>query len=298
MPDLYASITNRIVAALEAGDIPWQFPWKREPGSVIPRNITTGRPYRGINTVLLNLTVSTAGYGRNQCLTFQQARTLNAHVRRGEAGTSIVFFKMMELKDKAGGEAHDPSITTTVPLLRGFTVFNVEQVEDLPAGFSESAAEVTWNPVAEAERLLSQSGAVIRHGGDKAFYRSADDFIQMPLRSAFAKAEAYYNVALHELTHWTGNSARCDRQLKGRQHLAAYAFEELIAEMGAAFLCAHCGIAGELQHAAYISSWLEALRNDKRLVFTAASLAQKAADFILGGQHVQGEPADQPAPVT
>ncbi|MEO7129302.1 MAG: zincin-like metallopeptidase domain-containing protein, partial [Rhodoferax sp.] len=139
-----------------------------------------------------------------------------------------------------------------------------------------------WSPVAEAEVILSHSGATIRHGGDRAFYRPVDDVIQLPPPGVFPQASSYYNVALHELTHWSGHASRCNRPLASRQHIEAYAFEELVAEMGSAFLCSHCGLGSELQHASYIASWLQALRNDKRLIFTAASLAQKAADYLMG----------------
>ena len=167
-------------------------------------------------------------------------------------------------------------------MLRSFTVFNADQIEDLPPALAQPEPAPDWSPVEEAERLLVASGAVIRHGGDQAFYRPSDDVIQLPLRSAFPQATGYYGVALHELTHWTGHATRCNRPMQSRQHLTAYGFEELVAEMGAAFLCGHCGIDAELQHAGYIAHWLEALRHDKRLVFTAASMAQKAADFVLG----------------
>lgn len=145
-----------------------------------------------------------------------------------------------------------------------------------------------WSPLSAAEELLARSGAMIRHGGDQAFYRPGDDLIQLPPQAMFPQAESYYNVALHELTHWTGHPSRCNRAMTGRPHIEAYAFEELVAEMGSAFLSAHCGIAGELQHASYIAEWLQALRNDKRLIFTAASLAQKAVDSLLGKQGVPG----------
>ena len=281
--DLYQTVTDKIIAALEAGALPWQCPWNREPGGATPANLSTGRLYRGINTLLLNMTAMHEGYRRNRWLTYQQARMLGAHVRRGETGTPIVFFKMLEV-DETGRfcAANDTPAAKVVPMLRSFTVFNADQIEELPPPLAQSEPAPDWNPVEEAERLLAASGAVIRHGGDQAFYRPSDDVIQLPLRNAFPQANGYYGVALHELTHWTAHTSRCNRPLQSRQHLTAYAFEELIAEMGAAFLCGHCGIDAELQHAGYIAHWLEALRHDKRLVFTAASQAQKAADFVLG----------------
>ena len=282
MTDLYQSITERIIRALESGAIPWQFPWEREPGGAAPANLSTGRAYRGINTLLLNLAAMREGYCRNRWLTYQQARSVGAHVRRGETGTSIVFFKLLEV-DGAGRScaANNAPTTKMVPLLRSFTVFNADQVENLPPALMAPEPAPDWSPVEQAERLLAGSGAAIRHGGDQAFYRPSDDVIQLPARHAFPKAEGYYGVALHELTHWTAHPTRCNRPMQGRQHLTAYAFEELVAEMGSAFLCGHCGLNAELQHAGYIAHWLQALRHDKRLVFTAASMAQKAADFVL-----------------
>ena len=281
--DLYQSVTDKIIAALEAGTPPWVCPWTRVQGSLAPANLSTGRPYRGINTLLLNVQAITQGYALNRWLTFQQARNLGGCVRRGETGTQIVFFKMLECDDQSSRRAaNDEPGRKVIPLLRSFTVFNAAQVDDLPEALTVvSAPPEHWSPIEAAEALLARSGADIRHGGDRAFYRPADDVIQLPLPTVFPQASSYYATALHELTHWTGAPDRCNRVLTGRQHIESYAYEELVAEMGAAFLSSHCGLPGELQHASYIASWLNALRNDKRLIFTAASLAQKAADYLL-----------------
>lgn len=284
VPDLYAAVTQQIITALEAGCAPWVCPWDRSgSSSAMPANLSTGRPYRGINVLLLNMQVMAHGYTVNRWITFQQARALGGHLRRGESGTPIVFFKLLE----ADGEARaandaDASASRVIPLLRSFTVFNAAQVDGLPEALLALPEPAPgWSPVATADDLLVQSGAVIRHGGERAFYRPADDVIQLPLPQAFKAPVDYYATALHELTHWTGHPSRCNRVLSGRQHIEAYAFEELVAEIGAAFLCSHIGIQGALQHASYIASWLEALRNDKRLVFTAASIAQKAVDYLM-----------------
>ena len=289
--DLYTEVTNQIITALEAGTTPWVCPWDREHGSLMPTNLTTGRRYRGINVLLLNLRQIAGGFPTNRWLTFQQAHMLGAHVRRGESGTRIVFFKLLERDDISAPDgvnvgrfhaANDEPSRKVIPLLRSFTVFNEAQVEGLPA-------HLTWPPTpqpegdahAAAEALLAQSGAVIQHGGSRAFYSPSLDLIQMPPAEFFVSFERYYSTALHELTHWTGHPGRCGRTLANRQHIEAYAFEELVAEMGSAFLSSHCGLQGQLHHASYIASWLEALRNDKRLVFSAASLAQKAVDFLV-----------------
>jgi antirestriction protein ArdC len=284
--DLYQSVTNQIIAALEAGTPPWVCPWAHGAGSASPANLATARHYRGINTLLLNMQAMAQGYGLNRWLTFQQARALGGCVRRGETGTGIVFFKMLERDDGAGAvAANDAGPRRVIPLLRSFTVFNASQVDGLPETLTAIPAPAEgWTPIGAADALLAGSGAVIRHGGDRAFYRPSDDVIQLPPPAAFPQAGSYYATALHELTHWTGAPNRCNRTLQGRQHISEYAMEELVAELGAAFLSSHCGLPGELQHASYIESWLTALRNDKRLIFTAASMAQKAADFLLPPQ--------------
>ena len=288
--DLYQVVTDQIVAALESGTPPWVCPWARTPGNAMPANLATARPYRGINTILLNMQAMSHGYSLNRWLTFQQARALGAHVRSGETGTGIVFFKMLEREDSLPA-ANDEPARRVIPLLRSFTVFNAAQVDNLPEGLAAvPEPDAAWSPVEAAEALLARSEAPIRHGGDQAFYRPSDDVIQLPLPGVFPEASRYYNVALHELTHSTGHPSRCNRPLQGRQHIEAYAFEELVAELGSAFLSAHCGLPGELQHATYIEHWLKALKSDKRLIFSAASLAQKAADYLLPPQATAPNP--------
>ena len=280
--DLYQSVTDRIVAALDAGAPPWICPWSGGPGASAPANLSSGRLYRGINVLLLNFETMLCGYDRNRWLTYRQAQALGAQVHRGEQGTPVVFFKLMELEGARDPmEAHASANPKVVPLLRSFTVFNAAQIEGLPEGLLTSPSAVDWPPVDEAEAVLTHAGVHLRHGGDRAFYNPAMDLIQMPERGRFDSAQAYYGVALHELTHWSGHPTRCNRPLQGRQHIEAYAFEELVAEIGSAFLCGHCGLPGSLQHASYVQAWLQALRNDRRLIFTAAAQAQKAADFLL-----------------
>jgi antirestriction protein ArdC len=293
--DLYTRVTASVIASLEAGVPPWVCPWSRSGasgGSQLPVNATTGRAYRGINVLLLNVRLWECGFTSNRWLTFNQAQAVGARVRKGSTGSTVVFFKMWEADGSGTGDVPAIEDRKVIPLLRSFTVFNADQVDGLPEGMAPvpdaGAPGVAWDPIASAEALVAASGADIAYGGDRAYYRPADDHIQMPVRAAFASGEAYYGTLLHELTHWSGHESRCNRMLQGRQHIEAYAFEELVAEMGSAFLCGHCGllpaVGGEapgLQHASYIDSWLQALRNDRRLVFTASSLAQKAADFVL-----------------
>jgi antirestriction protein ArdC len=282
--DIYQTVTDQIVAALEAGTPPWVCPWKGSDADMAPANLGTRRPYRGVNVLLLNLQAMLRGYSGNRWLTYQQARGLGAQVRKGETGTPIVFFKMHELGPSVGGATTPPDAERrVVPLLRTFTVFNAAQIDGLPPALVRPVPEPcsVWDASAAAEQILDDSGARIRHGGARAFYLVSEDLIQLPPHSAFANAGDYYATALHELTHWTGHPGRCNRPLGKRHGVEAYAYEELVAETGSAFLTNHCRLPGRLQHASYIASWLTALRNDKRLIFTAASQAQKAADFLL-----------------
>lgn len=278
--DLYQTVTDAIVVALEQGNIPWICPWQVHPDQALPANLASGHRYRGVNVLLLNMVHRARGFRLNRWMTFQQARSLGAHVRRGESGTSVVFFKMLEVESER--PAPPDADSKVIPLLRSFTVFNADQIEGLPADLiAEPPALDTFEANQAAEGLIQASGAVIRHGGGRAFYRPSDDTIQLPAKASFISPERYYGVALHELTHWSGHESRCNRKLAGRQNLDAYAFEELVAELGAAFLCSHVGIHTELQHAAYLEAWLTALKGDKRLIFSAASLAQRACDYLI-----------------
>jgi antirestriction protein ArdC len=254
--------------------------------------MATGRRYRGINTLLLNLEAQARGFWDARWLTYRQAAPLGGHVRKAEHGATIVFFKWQEVVPEADTPP-DAESRRVVPLLRSFTVFNAAQIDGLPEAVLVPPKDPTWEPVAVAEQLIDASGAEIGHGGDRAFYAPGEDRIQLPHFGQFASAEAYYGTALHELTHWTGHSSRCNRPLGARFGLDAYAFEELVAEMGAAFLCAHCRLPGELQHAAYIEDWLGAMKGDTRLVFVAAAKAQAAADFVLGA--VESAPSPEAA---
>ena len=276
MNDIYAAVTQRVVTALESGTPPWIAPWT-DRGTRLPTNHLSNRSYRGINAILLHLEAGLRGYTDNRWLTFRQAATAGGRIRKGEHGTQVVFFKWLDIEEDRA--ANDAPSHRTVPLLRTFTVFNVDQVDDLAR---EPEPAPHWSPHERAEALLFGGGAVILHGGNRACYSPSEDVIRLPPRAWFADGDGYYATALHELTHWTGHPARCDRPLGRRFGLEAYAFEELVAEMGAAFLCAHCGLPQRLEHAGYVEHWLEALRGDRRLIFTAASLAQKAADFVTG----------------
>jgi antirestriction protein ArdC len=281
--DLYQAVTDRIVAALERGAPPWVRPWS-QIGDAFPVNAQTRRPYRGVNFALLSLEAETCGYPVNRWLTYRQAGELGGQVRRGEHGNTIVFWQLRRIAATAEtfpqGEDAPDLPEPVFPLLRAYTVFNVAQIDGLAAELT-TVEPPRWEPEAKGEELLLMSGAHFRHGGTRACYVPATDDVHLPPRAAFPTPAGYYGVALHELTHWTGHPRRCNRDLKGRFGEAAYAAEELIAEMGAAYLCAHCRLDGELRHASYLQSWLRVLRSDKRAIFTAATKAQQAADYLL-----------------
>jgi antirestriction protein ArdC len=289
MNDLYQRVTDRIVAALEAGTPPWICPW--HDGTALPSNLATGKPYRGINILMLSVEAMSQGYADSRWLTLKQANELGGRVKKGEHGTPIVFFKWKETGD-TDADATDEEQKRVVPMLRSYTVFNASQLEFAPERFELGAAPA-WPSMGQAEQLLTESGAVIRHGGNRAFYAPGEDLIQLPPPAWFPEADGYYATALHELTHWTGHPSRLNRVLGRRHGIEAYAYEELVAEMGAAFLCAHCGVPGRLEHASYIDSWLDALRRDSRLIFVAAGAAQKAADFVLGVSNSVPTPATE-----
>lgn len=281
-PDLYASVTARIVAALERGAPPWVRPWSQITDA-LPVNAQTRRPYRGVNFALLSLEAEAYGYPANRWLTYRQAGELGGQVRRGERGSTVVFWQLRKVAATAETfpQEDTPDLPDKVyPLLRAYTVFNVAQIDRLPAQYGEIKAPA-WEPEAKAEELMLMSAARFRQGGTRAYYQPATDEIHLPPLAAFPHAAGYYATALHELVHWCGHPSRCRRDLTGRFGDAAYAAEELIAEMGAAYLCAHCRIDGELRHAGYLQSWLRVLRTDKRAIFTAASQAQRAADYLL-----------------
>ena len=279
MKDIYTEVTNRIVAALEQGTPPWVCPWRQ--GSALPNNLATGKAYRGVNVLILAVEAMSRNFTDNRWLTFRQANTLGARVRQGEHGTAIVFYRMHEINDTTDGFEELSGEVRKIPLLKTYVVFNADQLNGLPDRFVLPPLQ-PWQPLDVAEQLITQTDALICHGGNQAFYRPSSDTIQLPPMSSFAHADDYYATALHELTHWTGHSTRLNRLSVQRQGVDAYAFEELVAEIGAAFLCAHCGLDGVVEHASYIATWLDALRRDKRLIFVAAGAAQKAADLVRG----------------
>lgn len=282
MNDIYQTITDKIIAELEAGTAPWVRPWSGE-ADPFPRNALSQRPYRGINHVLLGMEAHCRGYASNQWLTFRQAHQLGAHVRKGERAATIIYYeaRMLDKEDSAPVADGSEPEKRFIPLLKVFSVFNLDQVDDLPTTHQPVTPDFEWHAGTTPDQIIDASGAEIRHQGFKAFYSPPNDLIYLPGRQTFVDAAAYYSTALHELCHWTGATTRLGRKLGRRFGESAYAMEELIAELGAAFLSAHCRLDGRLQHASYIASWLEVLQRDKRAVFVAAAQAQKAADYLL-----------------
>src|SRR5256885_2721713 len=278
--DLYADVSARIVAELERGAAPWVKSWSATPGLNVPQNAVSNRPYSGCNVVLLWL-ARNRGWATPRFLTFKQAQEAGGHVRKGEHGTKVYFVKQLQVKDGDGEEIE----TRLVPMLREYTVFNVDQCDGLPDSIRAGKPMRVRNPDTRdvlADEFLRSTGADIREGHGEACYVPSHDFISMPAFQAFKGADHFYNVTFHELTHWTGHKSRLDRDLKTRFGARHYAAEELVAELGAAFLSAEFGFDGDVRNAGYIATWIELLKADKRAFFTVCSKASKAADYLRG----------------
>lgn len=280
---LYSEITDRIIADLERGYVPWVRPWGEAKAAVgLPKNAATGRGYSGINILILWGAVIERDYTSQNWLTFRQALALGGSVRKGEHGTTIVHadrFIPKGEKERAKAEDIEPQ---AIPYLKRFIVFNVAQCDGLPEHcYQQSAQLPERETIPHAEALIAACGADIRIGGDRAFYMPGADFIQLPPQPAFFDQINYYRTCFHELGHWTGHQTRLGRDLSGSFGSKPYAREELVAEMAAAFVCSTLGIEPTVRHADYIGSWLSVLREDNRAIFRAAILASKAADFLL-----------------
>lgn len=270
---VYQDVTNSIIEQLEKGAIPWVKPWKAD--SSADKNLLTQKPYQGINRLILGLSGMVNAYAVPVWASYKQWESIGGQVRKGEKGTRIVFFSKVDKENKQTGDKESYSV------LKAYWVFNASQIDGIdivPAATNEAKP---FTAIEHAEQRIIKTGAALSHGGDAAFYAPSVDRIQLPSKGSFDSEANYYATAFHELVHWTGAKHRLDRELsKGRYGNPAYAFEELVAEMGAAFLCQDYGIQGELRHAGYIQSWLKALRDDSKAVFKAAALAQKAADYL------------------
>jgi antirestriction protein ArdC len=282
-PDIYRRVTDTIVAQLRAGVRPWTQPWSAPHAGAVSRPLRfTGEPYQGVNVLLLWAEAVARGYGSPTWMTFRQALALGGHVRRGERGTNVVYADRIV---RAETDDHGEETTRQIPFLKVYTVFNVEQVEGLPAEAARAAPLPATARLERAERFFAATGADIRHGGGAAYYAPGPDHVQMPPFESFEDAEAYYATLAHECVHWTKHERRLDRDFgRSRFGTEGYAREELVAEIGAAFLCADLGLAltPRPDHASYIAGWLEVLSQDQRFIFTAAAHAQRACDYLHG----------------
>jgi antirestriction protein ArdC len=289
--DVYDRITNQIVAELEKGVRPWHRSWNAEhaAGRITRPLRANGISYQGINVLMLWSAALDKGYAAPIWMTFKQALELKANVRKGEHGSLVVYAdKIIRTEtDTDTGEESERAI----PFMKGYTVFNVEQIDGLPEHYYAKPAPrtETVQRIERVEKFFAATGATVRHGGNRAFYSPASDCVQMPPFESFRDAESYYATLAHEGTHWTRHPSRLDRDF-GRKRFGdeGYAVEELVAELGSAFLCADLELTPEVRedHASYIASWIKVLKNDKRAIFSAASHAQRAADFLHGLQKV------------
>ena len=288
-PGLYQDITDKIVRQIEAGTIPWVQPWAEDQTLSIPRNAATNRAYSGVNILLLWDGLFSRGFAVNRWLTFKQALTFGGNVRKGERGTTVVYADTFRPKTdvtSAPGESDDSG--RRVPFLKRFTVFNVAQCDGLPFDYTMQQKPVSHVlPIPAAEALIAATGASFHRTDTKAYYHIGTDTVHTPPQESFFEPINIYRTALHELTHWTGAKHRLNRDFTGRFGSTAYAREELVAEIGSAFLCASLGIVPTVRHADYIGNWLEVLKNDSRAIVSTASHASKASDFLLAFTEAQ-----------
>mgnify|MGYP001319190953 CR=1 FL=1 len=282
---LYDDITNKIIAELEAGRVPWVQPWGTAAAKAplaMPANAATGRVYSGINVLILWGAIIEHGFPVQSWLTFRQALSLGGHVRKGERGTTVVYANRFIPDDEKKRAQETGEEAQAIPFLKRFTVFNIAQCEDLPDGLAVTPPAPEPGVIEpRVEALIKATGIDFRIGGDRAFYVPARDYVQVPPPQSYFEPINWHRTALHELGHAMGHASRLGRDLTGSFGSKKYAFEELVAEMNAAFCCASLGIVPTVRHADYIGSWLEVLREDNRAIVRAASQASKAADWLL-----------------
>ena len=283
---LYDEITDKIIAELEAGRVPWVQPWGTsvaQASFAMPKNAWSGRFYSGINVLLLWGSTIEQGFTGQSWLTFRQALLLGGHVRKGERGTTVVYadrFVPSEEKRRATEAGEDAQ---AIPFLKRFKVFNCDQCDELPDAIATAVPPLPPGLIEpNVEALIKAMGIDFRIGGSRAFYAPVEDYVQVPPPQSYFEPINWHRTALHELGHATGHYSRLNRDQSGSYGTKKYAFEELVAELAAAFGCGSLGIAPTVRHSAYIGSWLEVLREDNRAIVRAASQASKAADYLLG----------------
>lgn len=278
--DVYAIVTETIMKKLEEGVVPWRKPWAAN--SSIPLRMNNRQPYRGINVWLLG----SQGYSSPYWGSFEQISKLGGKVKKGERASMVVFWKQTSrFVNVENEDGDDTLVEKKSAILRYYRVFNRDQCEGLEEVFPE-VKKIDFNPITQCEEIIQHMPLrpEIRHGGGRAYYSPDQDYVSLPHPTSFSSLEHYYSVAFHELIHSTGHETRLSRNIRNTYGSSAYSEEELIAEMGASFLCGVAGIENVTidNSASYIGSWLAALKNDRKMVVFAASRAQKASDFILG----------------
>lgn len=286
--DIYTRITNSLIAELEQGTRPWLRPWSAEhlAGRITRPLRAGGQPYKGINVIQLWMSAAVQGFSAPLWITFNQTRELGGRIKAGSRGTLVVYADRIQ-KRETGDDGEEAE--REIFFMKGYTVFNAEQTEGLPPHFyatAPAAAEPTER-IAAADLFFANTGADIRHGGNRAYYAPQPDYVQMPPFASFRDAASYCATLAHELAHWTSHPARLNRDF-GRKRFGdeGYAREELVAEIAAAFLCCDLGITPEPRedHAAYLADWLKVLATDNRAIFQAAAFAQKACEYLHGLQ--------------
>jgi antirestriction protein ArdC len=281
--DHYQELTDRVIAALEAGTRPWQKPWdpNKAGGPAMPVNGATGRRYRGINTLVLGMSPLAFTSNDPRWSTYKQAADRGWQIRRCEKGTTVFFFKQLTINDH-NSPKNDDDHTRRIPLLRSFTVFHASQIDGIPPIAPTTVQDAPWRRPEAVDVILRNSNAIIRIGGDRAFYSPATDHIQLPMESAFQSPEGWAATALHGLSHHAGASHRLNRDLSGRFGSDSYSREEMVAEFSSLIIGTELGLPTDIpNHASYIESWIKILKNDKREIFRAAAAAQKCADYCL-----------------
>ncbi|MGE0231813.1 MAG: ArdC family protein [Flavobacteriaceae bacterium] len=294
--NLYDEITGKIIAELAAGRVPWVQPWGTASAKAplaMPKNASTSRQYSGVNVLILWGAVIEQAFTGQSWLTFRQALSLGGHVRKGERGTTVVYADRFVPNDEKKRAAEAGEAAQAIPFLKRFTVFNIDQCDNLPDQIATVAPAPPPGMIEpHVEALIKATGIDFRIGGNHAFYRPALDYVQVPPPAAYFEPINWHRTALHELGHASGHRSRLNRDLTGAHGSKKYAFEELVAELCAAFACASLGIVPTVRHADYIGSWLDVLREDNRAIVRAASQASKAADWLLG---FRPEPLANPA---